>query len=83
MKRCEQIFMKAYYSTENFDYTRVDGRNIALKNIQSDLVSVWDKDTEELLMYVKFRTEKRHEIVIINKWASEPVQDVIFQTIGG
>ena len=83
MKRCEQIFMKAYYSTENFDYTRVDDRNISLKNIQSDLVSVWDKDTEELLMYIKFRTEKRHEIVIINKWASEPVQDVIYQIIGG
>lgn len=82
MKRCEQIFFKAYYSTENFDYTRVDNRNVVLKNIQSDLVSVWDKDTEELLMYIKFRTDGHHQITVINKWVSEPVQDIIYQILG-
>lgn len=82
MKRCEQIFLKAYYSTENCDSTIIDHRIIALRNIQSESVAVIDGETKQPLMYIYFKPNGNHEITIADPWVEEDVEYVNYKILG-
>lgn len=78
MKRFEQIYLKAYYSTQNVDYVEVDDRTFSITGIQSPYVSVRDEITDELVMEIEWTEYHHHKVTTHSDWVTQDVEDVTY-----